>query len=183
MEFKRILLQDEVDEKALFSILPELISLKECQQLHPAHIYNVLDHTIKVVMSVPKDPLLRVSALLHDIGKPTCKIVSDDGVEHFWGHEKEGAKIANKLLCKLGFDKEFINKVTRIIEVHDIKIQPSVQEVKKAIEDIGKDIFGQLLILQRADLLAHEPEYAKRKLPYLNEIERIYKNITFIGSD
>lgn len=131
--------------------------------------------TIKVVLSVPKEPLIRTAALLHDIGKPACKIATDDGVEHFWGHEKEGAKIANKLLYKLGFDKEFINKVTRIIEVHDMKIPPTVEDVKKAIQDIGEDIFRQLLILQRADLLAHETEYAKRKLPFLDEIERIYK--------
>lgn len=163
----------------MLRILPVLKSLKNCSQHHPAHCYNVLEHSIKVVEGVPKQILIRITALFHDIGKPNCKVLGEDDVEHFWGHEKESARIAQNIFKELDYDEYFMEKVICLIKIHDIKISPTIEEVKEVLKLVGREMFEQLLILQEADLSAHAAEYYNKKINTLREINIIYKDMRY----
>lgn len=65
-----------------------------------------------------RGPLLRLAALLHDIGKPETLSVDDEGNIHFYEHEMRGAKMAGDILRRLRFSNDEIEIVTRTIEHH-----------------------------------------------------------------
>lgn len=65
-----------------------------------------------------RGPLLRLAALLHDIGKPETLSVDDEGNIHFYEHEERGAKMAGDILRRLRFSNDEIEIVTRTIEHH-----------------------------------------------------------------
>ena len=52
-----------------------------------SHLDTVWEHTLDVVERVPRNRVVRMAALLHDIGKVKTKTVDDNGVAHFYGHE------------------------------------------------------------------------------------------------
>ena len=82
-------------------ILPEFSVLMQTEQNNPHHCYTVGEHTIHVVQQVENQKVLRLAALFHDIAKPVCKTTDETGVDHFYGHPKEGAKMADPILVKL----------------------------------------------------------------------------------
>lgn len=67
-------------------VIPEIEPMFGFEQHNPHHNSDVWNHTIKVVASIPADPVLRWSGMLHDIGKPHCFSLDEDGVGHFYRH-------------------------------------------------------------------------------------------------
>lgn len=67
-------------------ILPEFDAMMECEQNTPYHMYNVGEHTIKVMENVSADKLMRWTALFHDVAKPLVKTTDANGRNHFKGH-------------------------------------------------------------------------------------------------
>ena len=69
-------------------ILPEFDAMMETPQNTPYHMYNVGEHTIKTMEAIEPDRLLRLTMLLHDIGKPAVRYTDSTGRDHFNGHGK-----------------------------------------------------------------------------------------------
>ena len=96
--------------------LPELPAL-ELQQ-DPVHRHkDVLAHTIAVVDKTPPDKVLRLAALLHDIGKPKTRSIGPEGVS-FHHHEVVGARMAEERLRALRYPAAEIADVRRLVELH-----------------------------------------------------------------
>lgn len=170
-----LLSKNKINREEILSILPELSVCIGCTQNHPAHVYDVFTHIIKVTEGLENNLILKLTGILHDIGKYYSKQVVD-GVERFWGHEKVSEKMANDILNRLGYDIEIINQVCVLIRFHDIKITPEASEINSVIEKVGAELFPLLLKHQRADLFAHAPAYIERKISILEEVNRIYSN-------
>jgi len=62
--------------------------------------------------------LLKLVALLHDLGKPATKSVDDEGKIHFYGHEQEGARIAGRILRRLRFGGKEVSLAQTILANH-----------------------------------------------------------------
>jgi poly(A) polymerase len=109
-------------------VLPELPALRLEVDEH-AHHKDVYEHSLTVLEqaielekertpdAVP-DVVLRLAAMLHDIGKPATKRVEEGGAVTFHHHDVVGAKLARKRLTALRFDKETITAVSRLVELH-----------------------------------------------------------------
>lgn len=167
-------IKDYKDE--ILRIIPELIICVDCEQNMPAHIYNVFDHILETVNRVDSDLILRVTALLHDIGKPYKKIVINN-VDSFKGHEEVSEIIANLILARLGYEEDFINKVCKLIKYHDYQILPTVEGVKESIDLVGDELISYLFCFQKADLLAHSEQRYKPLLPKLSQAKEIYESL------
>lgn len=160
----------------ILQIIPELIVCVNYNQNHPAHIYNVFDHILETTNKVKTDLILKISALLHDIGKPYKVVVDNNGVDRFWGHEKMGANISRHVLTRLGYNQELITKVFNIIKFHDHKTFATIESVDDTVNLVGNDLVSYLFQLQRADLLSHSEKYYKVLLPKLNAAIKIYED-------
>jgi poly(A) polymerase len=103
--------------------LPELGVLKETVDEHRRH-KDVYAHTLTVLeqaMSLEDgepDLVLRLAALLHDIGKPKTKSIGPGGKVSFHHHEVVGADMTRRRLTELRFPKEVVDDVTRLVELH-----------------------------------------------------------------
>ena len=160
----------------LEEVLPELSESLETPQNHPYHMYNVGIHTIEVVNSVENDIVLKLSALLHDMGKPKCRTTDEKGIDHFYGHNKVSTKVAKRFLKELRFSNDILNKVERLVYYHDRPIEPREKSVRKALNQVGEDIFLDLLKLKEADIKGQNIEYIDR-LDTIEKVKEVYKEV------
>jgi len=114
-----------VDSGLAERVLPELPALRLEIDEH-AHHKDVYEHTLTVLDQAvglerrrghAPDLVLRLAALLHDIGKPATKRVERGGVT-FHHHDVVGAKLARRRLTELRFDKTTVTDVARLVELH-----------------------------------------------------------------
>lgn len=157
-------------------IIPEIPALQlEIDEHHHhkdvyQHSLTVLDQAIDLERSrhpgSPPDLVLRLAALLHDIGKPATKRNEPGGQVSFHHHDVIGAKIARKRLRALRFDNDTIAAVSRLIELHlrffgytDGVWTDSA--VRRYVRDAG-DQLERLHILTRADVTTRNRRKADR---------------------
>ena len=139
----------------LKTFLPELLEgyLKRQNRYHR---YTIFKHIVEAVDHVRPEPILRLTALLHDIAKPRTRI-KREGKWSFYGHEKESALLAEQILYRLRFSNEVIKKVTNLIQHHMIGYDSGWSDaaVRRLILRVGAEQINDLLVFRRADLLAH----------------------------
>ena len=154
--------------------LPEIKDMKGFEQHNFHHIYDVLNHTAKVVDSVYPAVDLRFTALFHDCGKPDCFSIDENGVGHFYSHASISGRKAEEALTRLRCDNATKDKVVKLVKIHDTPIEPDSKTVKKKLQKYGEEIFFDLIKLQRADNMGLSPEFLYRQETYdkLEEIAR-----------
>jgi poly(A) polymerase len=112
-----------VDTGLADRVLPELPKLRLETDEHFRH-KDVYEHTLTVVeqaMALEKgepDLVLRLAALLHDIGKPATRRKEPGGRVSFHHHEVVGAKMAKARLTALKYPKDVASDVSRLVELH-----------------------------------------------------------------
>ena len=131
--------------------LPEFDRCMETTQNTPHHCYSVGEHILHSLLYVKEDKVLRLTMLLHDIGKPVVRTTDKNGRDHFKMHAPEGEKMAKGILRRLKFDNDTIGKVCRLIRWHDLRPTPEMADVRKAMNVIGEDIFPMWMEVQYAD--------------------------------
>lgn len=173
-----ILLSDEgiqLLEDELFTISPELIVCKNCEQNMPAHRVPVLAHTYEVVNGVRKDITLKLAALLHDIGKPYTKRTIN-GVDSFKGHEKISELLADLILQRLGFEDNIRQDVCLLIKFHDFDLTPTKESIDDITQKVGAKLVLPLLELQLSDLLAHSEQKVNEFISIRESTLKYYLN-------
>lgn len=165
--------------------LPELTALLATQDDHGRH-KDVYEHSLTVLRQAidleqtrahdpSPDTVLRLAALLHDIGKPSTRRFERGGVT-FHHHDVVGAKLAKKRLQALRFDNDSIKRVTLLIELHlrffGYSDQPwSDSAVRRYVRDAGEEL-ERLHILTRADVTTRNRRKAERLEHAYDDIER-----------
>lgn len=157
-------------------VLPEVPALRLEVDEH-AHHKDVYEHSLTVLQqaidlertrALPGAPdlVLRLAALLHDIGKPATKRIERGGAVTFHHHDVVGAKLAAKRLRALRFDNDTVKSVARLIELHlrffgysDHAWTDSA--VRRYVRDAGDEL-ERLHILTRADVTTRNRRKAER---------------------
>jgi poly(A) polymerase len=105
-----------VDTELAHEFLPELRGLRLEQD--PIHRHkDVLSHTIAVVAKTSPRLVVRLAALLHDIGKPKTRSIGPKGVS-FHHHEVVGTRMARDRMRALRFSNDIVDDVTRLVFLH-----------------------------------------------------------------
>lgn len=184
-----------VDSGIAAIVLPELPALRlELDEHH--HHKDVYQHTITVVeqaidyekdYGLANDLVLRLAALLHDIGKPATRRLEPGGAVSFHHHDVVGAKLAKKRLQELRFDNDTIKAVSKLIELHLRFFGYSDQQWSdSAVRRYVRDAEDQLLRLhaltradvttrnrRKADRLAHAYDDLEQRIKVLQEQEEL----------
>jgi poly(A) polymerase len=183
-ELTKLLLTDDpvpglrvlVDTGLAAIVLPELPALRLEVDEH-AHHKDVYEHSLTVLRQAidlersrpgidSPDLVLRIAALLHDIGKPQTRRIEAGGVVTFHHHDVVGAKLATRRLKHLRFDKETITSVATLIELHLRFFGYSEgvwtdSAVRRYVRDAGAQL-ERLHILTRADVTTRNVRKADR---------------------
>ncbi len=142
---------------------PELLPMRGFDHRNYHHIYDVWEHTLHAVDAVPRDLILRLTMLFHDVGKPSCFSVDEAGLGHFYGHPAVGAKLADTMLRRLRCDNATRETVVRLVDWHDRNIPLTEKGVGRALRRLGETDLRRLILVKRADNLAQAPEYWTRQ--------------------
>ena len=158
---------------------PEFDRAMETEQHHPHHMYSVGEHILHSLAYVPADKVLRLTMLLHDIGKPDTLTTDEQGITHFYNHESLSAEMAKTILRRLKFDNDTINMVYKLVMYHDYgnSVEPTLQIVRRAMNKIGEDAFPALFQVKYADMMAQSDYLRDEKLKRLENWKRLYTEI------
>jgi poly(A) polymerase/tRNA nucleotidyltransferase (CCA-adding enzyme) len=129
-------------------LLPELAALRGVPQAK-ALPGDALDHSLRTMDTLPAaQPLLRLAGLLHDLGKATTLA---DG--HFFGHEVEGARLAETVLRRLRLPSADTDRIVRLVRHHMFAYTPDWTDaaVRRFARRAGVDLLDDLFALRAAD--------------------------------
>lgn len=157
--------------------LPEFDLAMETTQETVHHMYTVGEHILHTLLEVRSDRILRLTMLLHDIGKPCRKTMDADGVAHFKGHPEKSSELANEILHRLKFDNDTIRKVTKLVRYHDHRMPVTPAHVRRAVHEIGEDLFPLYLEVRRADVSAQSMYQREEKIADIDGVEKLYHEI------
>ncbi len=149
--------------------LPELLEgYRKRQNNH--HRHTIFRHITESIDAVKADPVLRLTALLHDIAKPRVR-KKRGGQWRFYGHEKVGADLAKEIMGRLRFSQEITRKVINLIRHHMIGYHPDWTDaaIRRLIRRVGVEQIEDLLIFRRSDILAHG--FSDNHLDLLDQLE------------
>jgi len=132
--------------------LPELLDCRGVEQ-GDFHAFDVLDHSYFACDAAPADLVLRLAALLHDVGKPACRTVGDDGATHFYGHDQLSANLADTILRRLKYPNTVIDRVSHLVAQHmfDYSLEWTDAAVRRFAARVGLEYLPDLVQLRLAD--------------------------------
>lgn len=152
---------------AMHYVIPELEETYDMEQ-NAYHFGPVWDHTVGLLAACTNNDLaVRVACVLHDIGKIRCQSRGEDGRVHFYDHENVGEALANEILHRMRYPKDFINEVCFYVkwhmytkhwgdELHGMKLKT----LRKLEYMCGsEERFFKLLDVIDCDNKAHAPEH------------------------
>lgn len=147
----------------IFYLIPELAREEGFPQKNMYHIYDVWTHTLKVVSSAGGDRILSLTALFHDIDKPSCHTTDENGVSHFFNHSVSGAEKTRDIMKRFRFSNSDIKSVTDIITLHE-KFPPDDVScigvyVKRMLRYYSPDTVRNVFRFMLCDLAGKNPEY------------------------
>ncbi|MGH2539681.1 MAG: CCA tRNA nucleotidyltransferase [Actinomycetota bacterium] len=154
------------------TFLPELAALELEQD--PVHQHkDVLRHTFAVVENCERDEVLRLAALVHDIGKPSTRQITAEGVQ-FHHHEVVGARMAEKRLRELRYANSVVDDVRKLVEMH-LRFHGygegwSDAAVRRYVRDAGP-LLDKLNQLSRADVTTRNERRAEKFQSLQDDLE------------
>ncbi len=191
----------------LDNTIPEITQCEKQQQNNPWHKYNVLGHILHSVeamnnmtkdLSVEDRRVLAYTMLFHDIGKPKkhiTRLKNGKNIDSFFDHNIESAKIAKEKLPKLGFEKDDVAIIEKLVYKHDIfmyiKDRPTNNPYWKVltnelildeIDDLssvgdGYKLMKYLIMVGKADSLAQNEKMTAESLALHDKMFKIINNL------
>ncbi len=157
--------------------IPEILPAIGFKQYGKKHAYHVWEHICHTVDTIPNDKILRLTMLLHDLGKiPTHKL-SENGESTFKNHAMVGGEMAREILTRLKFDKKTINRVSFLVSYHDFEPVKTKKELKIHLKNKTPQDIRTLLTIKKSDRGALSESYrdisaaTAQNLLWLQEIE------------
>jgi tRNA nucleotidyltransferase (CCA-adding enzyme) len=121
------------------------------------HAYDVWRHGLECMDACPGDPIMRIAALLHDVGKPKTRAWSDKTNDYtFYDHDKVGAEIAEPIAAKLRFSNEERARIVALVRNHLFHYSSEWTDstVRRWIRRVGRDRLEDLYVINEADVRA-----------------------------
>ncbi len=157
--------------------IPEIEPAIGFKQHGKKHAYNIWEHICHTVDTIPQDKTLRLTMLLHDLGKVPTHNLNEKGESTFKNHAVIGGEMAKEILTRLRFDKKTINRVSFLVSYHDFEPVESKIELKRHLKTKTPEDIRTLLTIKKSDRGALSEAYrdisegTQKNLMWLKEIE------------
>lgn len=141
----------------VFSVfIPEIRKCLGFNQMSRYHVYDVWEHTANAVTNSKNELIVRLALLFHDIAKPDCFKLDDEGEGHFYGHEQLSAVMAETIMKRLKYDTDTIKNVCQIIAYHYVTPIDDEKVVKRLLSYLGEEQFRRLIEVMKGDSRAKQ---------------------------
>lgn len=137
-------------------ILPELATCYGVPQ-NPYHAFDVFHHSLAALEhATPKNPVVRLAALLHDVGKPETRIETE-GSATFFAHQFRSEKHAQRALRRLRYSNQQREAVAHLVRHHMFHYTPDWSDaaVRRFVRQVGPDRVPDLFAMRSADTLGN----------------------------
>jgi tRNA nucleotidyltransferase (CCA-adding enzyme) len=131
------------------------------------HAYDVWRHGLECMDACVADPVLRIAALLHDVGKPRTRVWSAKTSDYtFYDHDRVGATMAEPIAARLRFSNDERERIVSLVQHHLFHYQDEWTDatVRRWIRRVGPERVADLYVLNEADVRAKgrdfEPDLA-----------------------
>ena len=157
--------------------IPEIAPAVGFRQYGKKHAYDVWEHICHTADTIPPDRILRLTMLLHDLGKVPTHALNENGDSTFKNHAAAGGEMAKEILTRLKFDKKTVNRVSFLVSNHDFEPPETKLLLKKKMKTLSADDVRTLLTIKKSDRGALSEEYrdikraSEQVLLWLDEIE------------
>lgn len=151
---------------------PELLEGVGMEQ-NKWHSYDVWKHGMECMDACIGDPILRIAALLHDVGKPRSRAFSDKTQDWtFYDHDRIGAEIAHPIATRLRFSNDERERIVSLVRHHLFHYdQWSDAAVRRWIKRVGSDRIEDLYRLNEADIRGKGPAFDPSHLSNLEALK------------
>ena len=125
------------------------------------HSYDVWTHGMECVDACKGDPVLRIAALLHDVGKPATRAMGEKTKDWtFYDHDRVGAEIAEPICQRLRFSNDERARIVHLVRNHLFHYTSELTDagIRRWIRRMGTDRLQDFYALNEADLRAKGPE-------------------------
>jgi len=167
---------DVMREHGLLEVsAPELMAQVGCTQ-NKWHRYDVWGHALACVDACAGDPILRLSAFVHDIGKPATRAFSDKTNDYtFYDHERVGAEMVEPMLTRLRFSNEERERIAHLVRHHLVCYDSSWSDaaVRRWIRRIGQERLEDLYALNEADIRGKDRDADPELAPLVELRQRV----------
>lgn len=156
-------------------VLPEVLPMIGFAQNNPHHLYSVWEHSVRAVEGIRPDPLLRLTMLFHDAGKPGTYSVDARRIGHFYGHPVLSHEIAEQAVRHLRLSAQMEQDFLYLVRHHDTPLGRSVRDVRRKLAVHGEARFRALLAVKKADCIGQGT--APHNLTELLETEQVLEQV------
>ncbi|HEY3817997.1 MAG TPA: HD domain-containing protein [Polyangiaceae bacterium] len=141
---------------------PELLEGVGMEQ-NKWHAYDVWRHGMECMDACQADPVLRIAAMLHDVGKPRTRAWSEKTADYtFYDHDRVGAEIAAPIVERLRFSNEERERIVALVRFHLFHYSDEWSDaaVRRWIRRVGAGRLADLYVLNQADVRAKGRDFA-----------------------
>jgi tRNA nucleotidyltransferase (CCA-adding enzyme) len=153
----------------LATVVPEIGPAIGHEQKTPYHRYDVWGHTAHAVAAAKPDPVVRLALLMHDLGKPDCFTLDENGRAHFYGHDERGELLARARLAALHLSSDTQKRVAQLVRYHQRPLRP--ENMLRWLNRLGEHQVRLLLEVKRGDIAAHADDIARKGLERMDACE------------
>ena len=147
--------------EVLAEIIPEIRPMIGYDQRNHHHSYDLWEHTVRGIEGVPADPVLRLTMLLHDTGKPVVRTTDEKGEGHYKGHPKVSEEIARRTAEALHLVNAFRDRLCTLVRHHDTPLRTENGEINtdrsfllRRLNKYGETDLRALFLIHRSDRIA-----------------------------
>lgn len=163
----------------LIHFLPEFEACFGVEQKSPErhHVHDVATHLIESLRHCPSaDPITRLGALIHDIGKPLTRAIDEKGVTTFYDHEIVGAEMADVIAQRLRLSKDQRERLVKLVRYHMFAVteEQTDKTIRRFIRKVGIETIQDLLDIRTGDRLGSGvPETSWRTELFKKRLEEV----------
>ncbi len=139
--------------------IPEIEPCVKFRQYGKKHAYDVWEHICHTVDTISPEKDLRLTMLLHDLGKVPTHKLDEKGDSTFKNHALVGGKMTKEILTRLKFDKKTVNRVSFLVSYHDFEPVETKTELKNHLKNKTPDDIRTLLTIKKSDRGALSESY------------------------